>query len=48
MIKVLYLNTFFYQGFEVEFRVKEPVKTVNGVAVWSVDDVERFRKRNME
>jgi len=48
IIRVLYLNTFFYQGFKVEFRVKEPIKTVNGIAVWSVDDVERFREGNLE
>ena len=47
IIRVLYLNTFFYQGFKVEFKVREPIKTVNGIAVWSVDDVERFRKGNM-
>ena len=46
--RVLYLNTFFYQGFKVKFKVKEPIKTVNGIAVWGVDDVERFRKGNME
>ncbi len=48
IIRVLYLNTFFYQGFKVEFKVKKPIKTVNGIAVWSVDDVERFRKGNLE
>jgi len=48
IIRVLYLNTFFYQGFKVEFKIKEPIKTVNGIAVWSVDDVERFRKGNLE
>jgi len=48
IIRVLYLNTFFYQGFKVGFKIKEPIKTVNGTAVWSVDDVERFRKGNLE
>ena len=48
VIRVLYLNTFFYQGFKVEFKIKERIKTVNGIAVWSVDDVERFRKGNLE
>lgn len=48
ILRVLYLNTFFYQGFKVEFKVKEPIKTVNGIAVWDVNDVERFRKRNLE
>jgi len=48
IIRVLYLNTFFYQGFKVEFKIKEPIKTVNGIAVWSVDDVERFRKGDLE
>lgn len=48
IIRVLYLNTFFYQGFRVEFKTKKPVKTVNGIAVWSVDDVERFRKGNLD
>lgn len=48
IIRVLYLNTFFYQGFKVEFKVREPIKTVNGIAVWSVDDVEGFRKGNLE
>ena len=48
IIRVLYLNTFFYQGFKVEFKIKEPIKTVNGTAVWSVGDVERFRKGNLE
>jgi len=48
IIKVLYLNTFFYQGFKVKFKVKEVIKTVNGISVWSVDDVERFRKGNLE
>ena len=48
LIRVLYLNTFFYQGFKVEFKVKEPIKTINGIAVWSVDDVERFREGNLE
>jgi len=48
IIRVLYLNTFFYQGFNVEFKVKEPIKTVNSIAVWDVDDVERFRKGNLE
>jgi len=48
IIRVLYLNTFFYQGFKVEFKIKERIKTVNGIAVWSVDDVERFRKGNLE
>ena len=48
IIRVLYLNTFFYQGFKVEFKVKETTKTVNGIAVWSVDDVERFRKGDVE
>ena len=47
IIRVLYLNTFFYQGFKVEFKAKKPIKTVNGIAVWDVDDVERFRKRNL-
>lgn len=44
IIRVLYLNTLFYQGLNVEFKVKEPVKTVNGIAIWDVDDVERFRE----
>jgi len=48
IIRVLYLNTFFYQGFKVEFKVKKPIKTVNGIAVWSVNDVEKFRKGNLE
>lgn len=48
IIRVLYLNMFFYQGFNVEFKVKEPIKTVNGIAVWDVDDVERFRRGNLE
>ena len=48
IIRVLYLNIFFYQGFNVEFKVKEPIKTVNGIAVWDVNDVERFRKGNLE
>jgi len=48
IVRVLYLNTFFYQGFKVEFETKEPIKTVNGIAVWGVSDVERFRKRNLE
>jgi len=48
IMRVLCYNTFFYQGFKVEFKVKEPIKTVNGIAVWSVDDVERFRKGNLE
>jgi CRISPR-associated protein Cas5h len=48
IIRILYLNTFFYQGFKVEFKVKESIKTVNGIAVWSVDDVERFRKGYLE
>ena len=48
IMRVLCYNTFFYQGFKIEFKVKEPIKTVNGIAVWSVDDIERFRKRNLE
>jgi len=48
IIKVLYLNTFFYQGFKVEFKGKKAIKTVNGIAVWSAADVERFRKGNLE
>ena len=48
IVRVLYLNTFFYQGFRMEFKVKEPIKTVNGIAVWSIDDVKRFRKGNLE
>jgi CRISPR-associated protein Cas5 subtype I-B len=44
IFRVLYLNTFFYQGFNVEFEVKEPIKTVNNIAVWDVNDIERFRK----
>ena len=48
IMRVLCYNTFFYQGFKVKFKVKEPIKTVNGIAVWSVDDVERFRKGNLE
>lgn len=48
IIRTLYLNTFFYQGFKVNFKIKEPIKTVNGIAVWSVEDVERFRKGNLE
>lgn len=48
IIKVLYLNTFFYQGFNVEFKAKNPLKTVNGIAVWNVDDVERFRKGDLD
>jgi len=42
--KVLYLNTFFYQGFNVEFRTKETIKTINGIAVWDINDIARFRK----
>jgi|Deesub1362B_J571_1020462.scaffolds.fasta_scaffold02606_6 CRISPR-associated protein Cas5h len=48
IVRVLYLNTFFYQGFNVGFKVKEPIKTVNGIAVWDVDDVERFRRGDLE
>jgi len=48
IMKALYLNTFFYQGFNVEFKMKKPIKTVNGIAVWDIKDVERFRKRNLE
>lgn len=48
IIRVLCYNTFFYQGFKIEFKVKEPIKTVNGIAVWSVDDIERFRRGNLE
>jgi len=48
IMRVLCYNTFFYQGFKVEFKTKKPIKTVNGIAVWSVDDVERFRKGNLE
>lgn len=48
IIRILYFNTFFYQGFNVRFKVKEPIKTVNGIAVWSVMDIERFRKGNLE
>jgi len=48
IIKVLYLNTFFCQGFRVEFKLTEPIKTVNGIAVWDVDDVEKFRAGNLE
>jgi len=48
IMRVLCYNTFFYQGFKVEFKVKKPIKTINGIAVWSVDDIERFRKRNLE
>lgn len=47
IIRVLYLNTFFFQGFKVDFKVKEPIKTVNGIAVWDANDVERFRKGNL-
>jgi CRISPR-associated protein Cas5 subtype I-B len=43
IVRVLYLNTFFYQGFKVEFKVKEPIKTINGIAVWDINDVEKFR-----
>ena len=48
IMKVLCYNTFFYQGFKVKFKVKKPIKTINGIAVWSVDDIERFRKGNLE
>ena len=48
IMRVLCYNTFFYQGFKIEFKVKEPIKTVNGIAVWSVDEIERFRKGNLE
>jgi len=48
VMRVLCYNTFFYQGFKIEFKVKEPIKTVNGIAVWSVDDIERFRKGDLE
>ena len=48
MIAVLYLNTFFYQGFKVVFKVSKPVKTVNGIAVWGVEDIEGFRKGSLE
>jgi len=48
IIRVLYLNTFFYQGFNVEFKVKKPIKTVNRIAVWDINDVEQFRKGNLE
>jgi len=48
IMRVLCYNTFFYQGFKVEFKVKEPIKTVNGIAVWSVNEIERFRKGNLE
>ncbi len=44
IIKVLYLNTFFYQGFKIMFEVEKPMKTVNGIAVWGVDDIKRFGK----
>jgi len=48
IIRVLYFNTVFYQGFRVEFKVKEPIKTINGIPVWSVDDVKRFREGDLE
>ncbi|MEM1718711.1 MAG: CRISPR-associated protein Cas5 [Thermosphaera sp.] len=48
VVEVLYFNTFFYQGFRVEFITRDRVKTVNGIAVWGVDDVERFRKGNLD
>jgi len=48
IMRVLYLNTFFYQGFDVKFKVKDPIKTVNDIAVWSVGDVEKFRKGNLD
>jgi len=48
IMRVLCYNTFFYQGFKVEFKVKEPIKTVNGIAVCGIGDVERFRKGNLE
>jgi len=44
ILRMLYLNTYFYKGFNVEFRVKEPIKSVDGIAIWDVEDVERFRK----
>jgi CRISPR-associated protein Cas5 subtype I-B len=47
IMRVLYLNTFFYHGFNLEFKVTEPLKTVSGMAVWDINDVERFRKGNM-
>jgi len=48
IVRVLYLNTLFYQGFNVEFRVKKPIKTVDGIAVWDVDDIKQFRKGTLE
>jgi len=48
VVKVLYFNTFFYQGFNVEFKLKKPIKTVDGIAIWDIDDVEQFRKGNLE
>jgi CRISPR-associated protein Cas5h len=47
IVRVIYLNTFFYQGFNVEFKVKEPVKTVNSIAVWDTNDIEQFRKGDL-
>jgi len=41
---VLYCNKFFYQGFNLEFETKEPIKTVDKIAIWGVDDIDRFRK----
>jgi hypothetical protein len=43
-IKVLYCNTFFYQGFNLEFETMEPIKTVNKIAIWEANDIEKFRK----
>jgi CRISPR-associated protein Cas5 subtype I-B len=48
ILKILYLNTFFYQGFNVEFKAKKPLKTVNGLAVWDVNDIERFKKGDLD
>ncbi len=45
-VQVLYLNTFFYQGFNIEFELIEPIKAINGIAVWEMDDVEKFRQAN--
>ena len=44
IVRVFYLNTMFYQGYNVEFKTKQPIKTVNGIAVWDFNDVEKFRE----
>lgn len=45
VLRALCYNEEFYQGMNVLFLTRRPLRTVGGIAVWGYEDVEAFRRR---